>query len=235
MNIAICLSGLTRSISYGWPLIERYLVKPFSSKVFIHTWNIDHGGERPRLVYKSNSMPSITDGRTKEQFFEEEIKAQSFIIENYNEWATINSESIPKAMFYSIYKSNLLKTQYEKKSGDIFDLVIRSRMDLFFESFLIQDEIQEVLNNNIVYGCLPGNKNDGRFITDIFGFSNSKTMDIYSSVWENILAHGLSRSTAELILQDLLIKNNIQFKWSKMRYRILNEWGNQYIRIWGDF
>jgi len=235
MNVATCLSGLTRSISYGWPLIERYLVRPFSSKVFIHTWDVDHGGERPGCVYKSAPLPSFTDGRTKKQFFEEEIKAQSFIIENYGNWAQINSSSIPKAMFYSLYKSNALKTQYEKDSGNNFDLVIRARMDFFFENYLIQDEIQDVLNNNTVYGCLPGNKADSRFITDAFGFGNSKVMNIYSSVWEDIVAHGLNRSPAELALQDILIANNIQFKWSQTRYRILNEWGNQYIRIWGDF
>jgi len=235
MNVALCLSGLTRSISYGWPLMERYLVRPFSTKVFIHTWDIDHGGDRPGLVYKSQPIPSFMDGRTKSQFFEEEMRPQSYIIENYQDWANINSTSIPKAMFYGIYKANSQKIQYEKESGITFDLVIRARMDFFFENYLDQNEIQEVLCNNLVYGCLPGSKADTRFITDAFGFSNSKVMNTYSEVWENILVRGLQRYPAELELQDHLASKGIQFKWSKTRYRILNEWGSQNIRIWGDF
>lgn len=236
MNVALCLSGLTRSINYGWPLMERYLVRPFNSKVFIHTWDIDHGGERPKLVYKSPSLPSFVDGTTKEQFLKNEIKAESFLIENYNEWSQINSSAVPKAMFYSLYKANDLKTQYENKMQTRFDLVIRLRMDFFFESWLPQNEIEEVLiNNKIVYGCLPGNKPDSRFFTDAFGFGTSDTMNIYSSVWEDVKIHGLTRFPAELILQDKLIASGITFKWSKTRYRILNEWGNEYIRIWGDF
>lgn len=235
MNVALCLSGLTRSISYGWPLMERYLVRPFSTKVFIHTWDIDHGGERPGLVYKSPIIPSFMDGRTKSQFFEEEIRPQSYIIENYQDWAGINSTSIPKAMFYGIYKANSQKIQYEKESGITFDLVIRARMDFFFERYLDPDEIQEVLHNSIVYGSLPGNKADKRFITDAFGFGNSKVMDIYAGVWEDILVRGLQRYPAELELQDRLYAHNILFKWSKTHYRILNEWGDQTIRIWGDF
>jgi hypothetical protein len=215
--------------------MERYLVRPFSSKVFIHTWDIDHGGERPGLVYKSPPLPSFTDGRTKAQFFEEEIKPQGYIIENYQDWSKIHTGSIPMAMFYGIYKANSFKILYEEEVGITFDLVIRARMDFFFEKFMDQKEIQEVLENKVVYGCLPGNKSDARFITDAFGFGNSKVMDIYSGVWENILSRGLKRFPAELELQDQLNNHGIQFRWSSTQYRILNEWGSQYIRIWGDF
>jgi hypothetical protein len=215
--------------------MERYLVRPFSTKVFIHTWDIDHGGDRPGLVYKSQPIPSFMDGRTKSQFFEEEIRPQSYIIENYQDWANINSISIPKAMFYGIYKANSQKIQYEKEYGITFDLVIRARMDLFFENFMDKGEILEVLENKVVYGCSASDKIDTRFITDVFGFSNSKVMDTYSGVWKDILVRGLQRYPAELELQDHLATNGIQFKWSKTRYRILNEWGNKDIRIWGDF
>lgn len=231
MDVALCLSGLTRSISYSWPFLERYLVRPFSSKVFIHTWDIDHGGERG---YKNPPLPSFFDGCTKAQFFEKEIKPQAYTIESYVNWcAQSHSEKASTAMFYSIYQANCLKIQYEKENGVIFDIVIRARMDLFFEKFLCPMEIQEALKNRVVYGGHAGGKPDPRFITDVFGFSNSKVMDIYSGVWENIVAQKPRRYPAELELHEQLINNNIEFKWSKSRFRILNEWSNRAIEIVG--
>lgn len=233
MNVALYLSGLTRSVSYAWPLIERYLVRPFGSKIFLHTWDIDHGGARYGCTMKGEvPAPSITDGRTKKQFIEEEIKPASYLIENYGEWTALNPGPVPKAMYYGIHKAKELRMAYEKKHLVSFDMVIRSRMDVFYESFMIEQEIQDILNNKqLIYVCLPGNKPDPRFITDIFGFGSTNAMDVYADTY---LINDFSRP-GEVCLQYQLESKRISCKWSSMKYRITNEWTASTVKLWGDF
>jgi len=181
-------------------------------------------------------MQSFLDGRTKKQFFEEEIAPQEYLIENYGDWAATNSASVPPAMYYGIFKANELKTRHETSSGVKFDLVIRARMDLFFESYLSSRDIQKSMDDpNLIFVSLPGNKPDHRFITDIFAFGSSNAMNVYSGVWEDIRGKS-TNGPAELFLQNRLQKNGIKHEWSlETRYRICNKWNQQTIEIWGDF
>jgi|SRR6056300_493012 len=96
-------------------------------------------------------------------------------------------------MYYGIYMSNKLKCNYEKKKNMQYDLVIRSRMDLFFEKFNINNQD----NHNIT---LPPNEDidivfdehmkkqlldvGPKFMpNDKFAYGGSKQMDYYSSAY----------------------------------------------------
>jgi len=237
MKVAVCLSGLTRSVSYGWPLLERYLVRPYASKVFIHTWDIDNGGVRSQSDDpKFQWMPSFMDGRTKEEFIKDEMKPNRCIIENFQEWSSNHLNSSAHAMYYSIYAANELRRQYEIETGESFDVIIRARMDIFFENFLEKDYLENVIKNpKLIYGALPGSKPDHRFITDVFAIGCPSAMDIYSSVWRYIERTPVS-GPAELLLQSVLAQNGILFEWAlKVRYRMLFQWNTQHIKLWGDF
>jgi len=235
MNVAVCVSGLTRSVSYTWPLIERYLVRPYNSSIFLHTWDIDNGGERFNCTMKGIiPAPSITDGRTKDQFIQQEIKPEKYIIESYEEFSKEHSNLINKSMYYGIYKAQELKQTYEKETGTVFDLVIRTRMDVFYETFMIQKEIDEVLaNNKVVYGCLPGTNPDSRFITDAFAFGSQSVMDVYANTWKQQAI--TSGTPGELILQKQLFSNSINFKWSNIKYKMITIWNSRDVHAWGDF
>jgi len=237
MKVAVCLSGLTRSICYGWPLIERYLVRPYGSKVFVHTWDIDNGGVRSQSDEKNAQwLPSFFDGTTKEAFISEEMKASSYMIENYSQWAENHLHQPAHAMFYGVYKVNELRRQFEQKNNGPFDIIIKARMDLFFENFIAQEYIEDILqNSNKIYVAMPGNKPDHRFITDIFAIGTPNTLDIYSSVWNHVQNTPIN-GAPELYLQQILALNNIQYEWAlKIRYRIIEQWNAHYIRIFGDF
>ena len=38
MRTALCLSGQPRNIKMGFPYINKFLIQPFKSDVFVHTW-----------------------------------------------------------------------------------------------------------------------------------------------------------------------------------------------------
>ena len=233
--MAVCVSGLTRSVSYTWPLIERYLVRPYNSSIFLHTWDIDNGGERFNCTMKGAvPAPSITDGRTKDQFIQQEIKPDKYVIESYEDFSQVHSSTINKSMYYGIYKAHELKQTYEKETGTVFDLVIRTRMDVFYETFMIDNEIKEVLaDEKLVYGCLPGDKPDARFITDAFAFGSSYAMNIYTNAWnEQPIRPG---TPGEMILQNQLFFHGLSFKWSDIKYKMITKWNNRDVHAWGDF
>ena len=237
MKVALCLSGLTRSVSYGWPLLERYLVRPYGSKVFIHTWDIDNGGVRSQSDDKKFEwMPSFLDGRSKDAFINEEMKPAKYVIENFADWSSSHLHSSAHAMYYSIYAANELRKQYEQETQESFDIIIRARMDIFFENFLAPEYLENVIKDpHLVYGALPGNKPDHRFVTDVFAIGSPCAMEIYSSVWKCIENTPIS-GAAELVLQQVLAHYNIKFEWAlKVRYRMLFQWNTQHIKLWGDF
>jgi len=239
MNVAVCLSGLTRSVSYGWPLIERYLVRPYASKVFIHTWDIDNGGVRSQSDDpKFQWMPSFMDGRTKNQFIDEEMKPTKYVIEDYQKWSLDSSHLCQPAhaMYYSIYMSNELRKKYEAETQTKFDVIIMARMDCFFENYLDKEYLDNVLlDSNLIYGNLPGDKPDHRFITDVFAIGSSYAMDAYSSVWQYMYNTPV-QGAAELLLQSVLAHKMVKFEWAlKIRYRMLFQWNTQHVKLWGNF
>jgi len=233
MNVAVCVSGLTRSVSYAWPLIERYLVRPFKSSIFIHTWDIDHGGERFKCHMKEiTPAPSFTDGRSKKDFIEQEIGPKKYIIEEYAVFA-VHNPLVVSAMYYSIYKSNELRKAYEKETDIKYDLIIRSRMDAFYETFMNESEINDVLvNNDVIYGNAPGADPDPRWISDAFAFSGDKAMQIYANTWCDQVMRG---GPGELILQDQLYGQGLKFKWSKIHYKLTEEWSSSTVKVRGNF
>jgi hypothetical protein len=239
MKVALCLSGLTRSINLGWNSINKYLKTPYNADVFIHTWDIDHGGNRFSCSDKTGLplLPSFPKDITKVQFLEEEIKPKKYIIENYEKWTKNNTESIAHSMWYSIFTANNLKTHHEQESNFTYDLVIRCRMDLLFEAYLDRDDIKKTLETkNLIYVALPGNKKDPRFVTDAFAFGSSQALNSYSEVWNDIKGKRITPSAPEFLLQNKLNESGISFEWSlNTRYRIVHKWNSQYIQFWGDF
>ena len=101
-------------------------------------------------------------------------------------------------MYYSIYMSNSLKKQHESFFNFKYDLVIRCRMDLWFEGAYFGDTIKDVADNNVIY--LAPNENIDRpfneamkkrlneqgisyMPSDQFAYGSSAAMDYYSSAY----------------------------------------------------
>jgi hypothetical protein len=84
-------------------------------------------------------------------------------------------------MYYSIYKVNQLKSEYEIENNMLFDVVIRVRPDLFFNNS-IKNDAYNISPNTII---LPiGIDHSG--LCDQFWYSDTKGSDSISSLFIKI-------------------------------------------------
>ena len=116
-----------------------------------------------------------------------------------------------QSMFYSIYKSNELKKEYEKINKMKYDCVIRCRTDYFFtKEYDLKSLNLEKLN--IKSDC----KHTEYAINDHLAISNSEAMDIYSDIFFNIknyCSEGIEFNP-EVLLGYHIMKNKIELSKS---------------------
>tara|TARA_R100000805_G_C3626347_1_gene137830 strand:- start:7342 stop:7992 length:651 start_codon:yes stop_codon:yes gene_type:complete len=168
MKIAVCFSGQIRSFNLVKDSMKKFLLNDPNIDVFCHTY----------YRYDNSDYVNFTDPHTPiygnfgDINLNELIdlfKPKSFKFEppNYPENA--------KSMFNSIYESNELKKQYEEANDFKYDIVVRGRYDLLFNT-----SIDYVIDNNIHLIERPGGRGG---INDWYAYGNSHNMDIYSSVF----------------------------------------------------
>lgn len=241
IKVAVCLSGLTRSLQYCWKTIEKNLVEPYNADIFLHTWdiNVGGGGAADRFA----SAPAFQNV-CKEVFFEqvkqkyqnrfhyqiEPFEDRKWNVLNIKEYANITS------MFYSIYKCNELR----KSVGD-YDIVIRSRMDTYYENVAPQDEISQCLDSNKIFVRFNGvNKGvnslrnsfiweNSPFVCDNFAICNNYSMNVYASTYTklNALLKMGRHISPESCLGYNLCSSNIAYAWSNIRFKSLIGWDSQ--------
>jgi hypothetical protein len=171
MKIALCLSGQARGLEKAYEYVNRNLLSCNDVDVFCHVWGDGS------LVEKLYSPRKILVE------YNDVIK----INKNYNDYNpnhhTKNTAFNTFSMFYSIMKSNELKTSHEQKNNKKYDIVIRSRYDYAIArniNFLEYDS--ERIWTPVVKLCMP----DYFLCNDQFAFSNSSNMNVYSAVYDNI-------------------------------------------------
>jgi len=93
-------------------------------------------------------------------------------------------------MFYSLFKANEAKSNYEKSNSFKYDLVIRTRPDVSLNNKINLREIKELLGDRSAI-LIPQNKRCGYgvYICDLFGIGSSANMDIYCNMYNEALAH----------------------------------------------
>ena len=191
MKIALCLSGQTRFVDQCYnEVLYPYVLEGNNIDIFIHTWDINEsqinkhfinsGGHIMGSAIKENQIQSTLD-----LYNPVSCKVEPQIQFELNKWADRTMPYIRSdylySMFYSIYQSNKLKSEYEIKNNFKYDWVIRSRFDVKLNSKINFNEF----NNNIINtpsGCF----NNKQGYTDCFAFSNSTNMDIYSDTFNHI-------------------------------------------------
>jgi hypothetical protein len=233
MRTCVLLSGKSNNIhSHTYKIVDykhyydniyKTIIYPFDSDVFISTWDFDDGIDElvdyynPKLIRVENY-----------NFFSKRQDIISNIIDEIPENIKfLKNNQYP--MFYKIYDCNELKKEYELLNDFKYDLVIRCRFDLEFgweppngwlDSFIKEmdnGEIEDAINNDILYLRKDFFRKVCDRTGDHFAFSNSKIMDIYSSIYLNI--HKILNSKlpqtnmAEEKLYYHLRNNNIKTKF----------------------
>jgi hypothetical protein len=165
----------------------------YNTKLFIHSWEIENFAQfnstswtsiqynfdysiyhQNNIFNKYNYTDIEIENYDNKKIYLEEI-FNNFKFENYGQRNDIGLIS----MFYSIYKSNMLKIKYEKDNNVEFDCVIRMRSD----SLLINNiALEEYDMNNL---NIPSGRDWGG-LNDQFAFGNSNVMNLYSETFNNI-------------------------------------------------
>lgn len=160
MKVALCLSGLARSVEECYPSIYKTLIQPYSTDVYIHTWRIGlQQADIDRIIelYKP----------TRYSIDESHVAIRDYSKIPYN-WGTRQVYNM-YSMFDSIHRCNtLIENRY--------DVVIRCRFDLHFtEPILLEQYDMSKIHT----------KHQGHYlyndIHDQFAFSSQENMNYYSN------------------------------------------------------
>lgn len=227
MKISVCISGCVRYPEFALKSLNK-IKSNEDIKIFIHTWNIYDKVEFLKTVggleSKEKDKTYNTDFNFLSQYY-----YQSLLIENYDlkkkdfeeifstlkfpkylirhvendEESKISSGIGMLSMYYSIYRANELKREYEKKYQMTFDRVIRMRFDSDFED-------KELDLTNLVSDVnIPEGEDWLDGINDQFAVGTSKGIDIYSNFFNEIQNYQHLPYHPEILLKEYLHSKNI--------------------------
>jgi hypothetical protein len=246
MKIAICISGELRNfdniniVNSLYSFISN-LEKIGEVDLYLSTWS--HIGDSYNLtkkdIFSESSNVDLNSLKLKiSQIYKNLI---DYEIENFDTWLSENQVSYnlmkgkliggevitSPPQLYKIYKCNQLKNKHEIKEKIKYDLVIRTRPDLFYFK-LNENEVQNLFTNNLdqinhINFGIPGAFWPNR-VFDIFFFSNDENMNIISSTWNNLLNfvnddfdNGLDKKDCCRLLYVNCLNNNIKVNDLKKR------------------
>jgi hypothetical protein len=180
-RVAVCLSGQIRT----WKKVINTWDKIVNSDVqvdyFIHMWNetsvpVEGLTHRQIELIKLNQSEIDTVINT--------IRPVKFSIdsqEDYKKTLIDDGYYNPyECQYYSMFKSCELKTKYEQENGFIYDVVVKSRFDLFFNQDIIKNTN---IQPNTIYAYSPTYDENNVLdrVADIFFYSDSKTANKLSN------------------------------------------------------
>jgi len=197
MRVALCLSGLSHNLDQYYNTTKVGILDKFQPDVFVACWENDYTtcweSEHKRAISVYNPILYYTEyqklvgdpPRTEltDKFMDEYPRKTRW--ENFRKgypeekkfktsWGRQNMLNL----FYMIWKCNELKKVHERRIGQIYDIVIRARIDRGWE---INHSPLRQKNNTIFLHNL---KYD---LSDWFAYGSSEDMDKYSNIYPNIV------------------------------------------------
>ena len=219
MKVALLISGYLRSFNTNLPSLKKQILDKFENvDVYIHITK--NGDKEDKYLNINNDIDYINNVLNPICLLCEENLTLSDDVKVNN---TLNS-------WFKYYKLNELKKENEEIKGK-YDLVIKYRPDInitqeIFNKDLTKDLIYIPSDSKIDKSKLV-NKND-KYICDIFAFGNSKIMDYYFYIYENInyLIKHYGTYVSETLLFNYLNEYNLAYEEIEMDYTVLLSMGN---------
>jgi hypothetical protein len=203
MKVALCLSGQPRYIDHIVPLIKNFLMKDNGPDVFFHTWFDKNDVDK---LYGS-SIPS-QDGKLGSahpdtiQIFEDSFLPKKRIFEPQREFEVVSRlrtvqtavSSHLVSMFYSIEQADKLRREYEYENNFKYDVVVRSRFDLYFNQHIDFSNFLETSNAGKIISPKKWQESRMNFIPGLgdytmngdFVAGNSDVIERFSNIYSNI-------------------------------------------------
>lgn len=233
MKTALCLSGHLRSFRHTVKSLKKNVIDPLNCDVFIHTWDVigaPPNGKSPadinfrtlRTVELLSEIYELYDPKLMQ--IESEEKIQEIIKQTNNinilpqdRQYIMNHVGYHVSMFYSISVSNSLRKEYEQENNQSYDLVIRCRPDLYFNTEL---NLNLFPNKNTIYIPEIGTYVEGG-VNDQIAISTPNIMDSYTNIYPLITEYYRNRVCCprpELLLKYHLDKNKIGISLMDIKY-----------------
>ena len=191
MKVALILSGAVRNIEDTFDSMEYYFLKNFSDiDVFFYGCENSFGREKniDFLVKKFSPKKLVVNEKS---FYTEKI-GSDILSKNHRHIPSESYWNNSIWAFYNVMMCNNLKKEYEIENGFRYDIVIRSRMDLFWFREVNEQEI-ELARENIVlpwdWAFRSGPPWNGRYpfgFADVYALSSSELFDFYSNAYNFI-------------------------------------------------
>ena len=204
MKIALCLSGMPRSVEEAYPYIKKAILDGNDVDIFAHTWLEDPWRKEHQSKKENHEIysPPELDYETRVNEITKILtlyRPKSFSLDQYHirqEYYESN-ENYSLATRWcscmeSVYIANELKKKYEEQNHFKYDCVIRCRYDhglnekIHFQDYNVQE---------YVYSIDVG-KDPYIHINDAFVFSTSENMDKWSSLFLHM------KEVAKVILEN---------------------------------
>lgn len=186
MRVALLLSGNLRYYEKTFDSLKEHLIDVLDVDIFIHTWE-NRGLQKRDSGYKLDLSDMVDVDHVKELYnpkkiviekFDEEMR-QSLGVNKYRQQHRVPVENI-LSMYRKIELCDKLRLGYEVENNFKYDLVIRCRPDIVFESPLPKNEIDNITTT--VWVPDTGNEQ----INDHIAFSNGENMEYYCSLYSKI-------------------------------------------------
>lgn len=183
-RIAICISGQLRTWRKSIGSWRGLIDNEHDVDVFVHTWDFNTTSAK---LGNNNISSSVSTKEITE--FSKEVKAQEIIVDSSMMFSPSSSTQALQnpahlSQFYGILMASRLKRKKELSDRFIYDLVIRLRPDLYFDtspkSILNLSEYQAFNGFGMSWNKFSGN------ISDLFWISDSYFYDIIADFYLNL-------------------------------------------------
>lgn len=205
MKIALCLSGQPRGLPTSYNFLIENLIAPNNiTDIFIHNWFDNALIGKP--FDSAQPVQSEKIGIWHEQTVNllNELKPKKIILEPPKTFLEFNDlENLPDAIqtrlasaFYSAFTCNDLKKRYEEENNFLYDVVIKTRIDINYHNKVIIDNFYK--NTDSIYvadmhhymrvnDSYPTQKSGFTYssLGDTFALGSSKNIDIFTSIYAN--------------------------------------------------
>jgi hypothetical protein len=184
MRVAIQISGEMRTLSFAYTNLKKYILDSLGETnidIFLHTWRKDADEE------SSGHGDAIALFRPR-----------SYFVESYEDSKFLHHLPRSLTMFYSIYRVNECRKEYEKLLETSYDIVIRYRTDCIFSESPIP-LLRKYLNERKPFLMIPKSSMSANpdgidgdsMICDWLAFGTPDQMDIYCSTYTTWLEAGI--------------------------------------------
>lgn len=173
MRIAILLSGYPRKYDVAYQSLKAPYIDKHQCDVFVHSWYA------PEKVDNSVYAGLIDTFKPTKMLLETQRIFDTST--QRDQWNLLLQNTL--SQFYSLYKSNQLKCDYENENGFKYDFVIRMRTDLRIKRPI---EVSEISPNRLAIYNWTQLSFGYMGVSDVFAIGPSNLMDVYTDFFTKI-------------------------------------------------